>query len=229
MKDTEFIELLNLYVDHEIGVEDAKRLEAEVRRSPERFRTYREYCQMQKACAVLSAQHVGAASDGKAVAFEPASRTRGFGVYASGVCAAAACVALAVVLSKGDGSLTSAPQKSDTTSVATVRIEVPSAARALLRDVPSMVSLSPRSLELKSVLATQPLALTSEQRGADSTTVADERFAWMNRAEFATLPRVNADTLLFEAKAAEPFDGRTFGGRRSSEWPVEKAAFQFQR
>ncbi len=229
MKDAEFIELLNLYLDHEIGAEDAKRLEAEVRRSPERYRTYREYCQMQKACVVLSAQHAGAAADGKVVAFEPASPSWGFGTYASGVCAAAACFALSVVLFKGDGSFTSAPKNLDATSIATVRIEDPAGARALMREVPTMVSLSPRNAELKSVLATQPLALTRKQRSADSATVWDERFDWMNRVEFATIPRADATTLLFEAKTAVPFDGRVFTNRRSSEWPVEKAAFQFQR
>ena len=47
MKDSEFIELLNLYLDHEISVADAARLEAEVQGSPARRRVYREYCQMQ--------------------------------------------------------------------------------------------------------------------------------------------------------------------------------------
>ena len=32
MKDSEFLELLNLYLDHEISPADAARLEAEVRR-----------------------------------------------------------------------------------------------------------------------------------------------------------------------------------------------------
>ena len=36
MKDNEFIELLNLYLDHEISQEDAARLEAEVQRNPAR-------------------------------------------------------------------------------------------------------------------------------------------------------------------------------------------------
>ena len=229
MKDAEFIELLNLYLDLEIGTEDAKRLEAEVRRSPERYRTYREYCQMQKACAFLSVQHIEMPSESRSVAFESVSRAWGFGAYASGACAVAACVALALVLFKGDGSLTIAPQKVDATSIASVRIEDPAATRALMREVPTMVSLSPRSGELRSVIATQSLALTSQPRSADSATVPDERFAWMNRVDFATIPRVNADTLLFETKAAGPGDGRVFGNRRSGEWPVEKAAFQFQR
>ena len=36
MKDPEFIELLNLYVDHEITSVDAARLEAEVAQNPAR-------------------------------------------------------------------------------------------------------------------------------------------------------------------------------------------------
>ena len=55
MNDSEFIELLNLYLDHEITPADAARLEAEVRGNPERRRTYLEYCRMQKACAILAA------------------------------------------------------------------------------------------------------------------------------------------------------------------------------
>ena len=51
MKDSEFLELLNLYLDHEITPADAARLEAEVRADPERRRTYLQYCRMQKACA----------------------------------------------------------------------------------------------------------------------------------------------------------------------------------
>ena len=34
MKDSEFIELLNLYLDHEISTADAARLEAEVQANP---------------------------------------------------------------------------------------------------------------------------------------------------------------------------------------------------
>ena len=53
MKDSTFIELLNLYVDHQISPADATRLEEEVRGNPERRRVYRQYCQIQKACTSL--------------------------------------------------------------------------------------------------------------------------------------------------------------------------------
>jgi len=56
MKDSEFLELLNLYLDHEITPADAARLEAEVRANPARRRTYQQYCRMQKACTMLAAE-----------------------------------------------------------------------------------------------------------------------------------------------------------------------------
>ena len=58
MKDSEFIELLNLYLDHEITAADAARLEAEVQASPERRRVYQQYCRMQKACTMLAKDFV---------------------------------------------------------------------------------------------------------------------------------------------------------------------------
>ena len=50
MKDREFIQLLNLYVDREITADDARRLEIEVASSPERRKVYDQYCRIQKAC-----------------------------------------------------------------------------------------------------------------------------------------------------------------------------------
>lgn len=54
MKEHEFIELLNLYLDHEITAEDAARLEAEIQLNQDRRNTYREYCRMQRACRILA-------------------------------------------------------------------------------------------------------------------------------------------------------------------------------
>src|SRR4051812_41282420 len=98
MKDSEFIELLNLYLDHEISKEDAVRLEAEVQSDPKRRRVYQDYCRMQKAC-VLIAQNpeaVPAADTRNIITFEPA-RSWNFTAYAAGLCAAAACVAFVFV------------------------------------------------------------------------------------------------------------------------------------
>ncbi len=106
MKDSEFIELLNLYLDREISAADAARLEAEVQSSPDRRRLYREYCEMQKACQILAADfRTEPAGDGKVIPFEQAAairararRHRAGNWYAAGAAvAAAACVAIVFV------------------------------------------------------------------------------------------------------------------------------------
>lgn len=74
MKEREFTELLNLYLDHEITPEAAARLEAEVQRNPARRATYRQYCQMQKACKILSAEF--AATSGSETVMQGAGRTK---------------------------------------------------------------------------------------------------------------------------------------------------------
>ncbi len=53
MKESRYIELLNLYVDHQLTPIEAAELEAEVHRNPERRRIYTQYCQMQKACSLI--------------------------------------------------------------------------------------------------------------------------------------------------------------------------------
>lgn len=105
MKESKFIELLNLYVDHQISAPDAALLEAEIQRNPERRKIYREYCQMQKACAVLaeSFRPQTQPTGGQVVEF-PQRRVRwNAATYVMGAMAAAACVALVVVNRDGSG------------------------------------------------------------------------------------------------------------------------------
>ena len=103
MKESKFIELLNLYVDHQITAADAALLETEIQRSPERRRIYRQYCQMQKACVVLAenfrteAPDAAVSAEGNVGAFAPVRRSFARGAWAAGALAAAACVALVMV------------------------------------------------------------------------------------------------------------------------------------
>lgn len=96
MKDQEFIELLNLYLDHEITAADARRLEAEIRAQPKRRELYLEYCRMQKACGILAEQFVAERAPTSVRVSPRRSFPRaawiGFGSFA----AIAACVALAL-------------------------------------------------------------------------------------------------------------------------------------
>lgn len=111
MKDSEFIALLNLYLDHEISAADAARLEAEVQNNPARRKIYRQYCQMQKGCKVLASDFVSPAeaaatpAERKVIAFNVAAaevaatrRKRAGNFYVAGTfAAAAACVAIIFV------------------------------------------------------------------------------------------------------------------------------------
>ena len=54
MTHEKFIELLNLYLDGALPPAEASALEREIHGNVERRRIYRQYCQMQRACADLS-------------------------------------------------------------------------------------------------------------------------------------------------------------------------------
>ncbi len=53
MKESRFVELLNLYVDHELTQAEAAELEAELQRNPARRETLREYRALQRGCERL--------------------------------------------------------------------------------------------------------------------------------------------------------------------------------
>lgn len=234
MKDAEFIELLNLYLDHEISPADAARLETEVQRSPERRKLYRDYCKMQKACMLLAGE---AAAEPVAIGHnvipfdQPASRSWGVTAYAIGLCAAAACVALALVLRTGHGSAGGAPQATDPAVLAAVQISPISAQRSGARDFPLTVSVNARASEqLQPVFAAQSLALSKQARNEAATSVsADPRFDWMHRVQVASLKGLDTDELVFDAKPTLQPDTRSYRSRRTIDGQFEKAAFQFQR
>jgi hypothetical protein len=100
MTDRKFLELLNLYLDDEISPGDAAALEQEIHSNPDRRRLYRTYCQMQRACVLLTDRY--RAQDTVEVrAFAPAARSRRFGwpALAYGLSGAvAACLLVAVVV-----------------------------------------------------------------------------------------------------------------------------------
>jgi len=53
MKESRFVELLNLYVDHELTQGEAAELDAELQRNPARRETLREYRALQRGCERL--------------------------------------------------------------------------------------------------------------------------------------------------------------------------------
>jgi len=220
MKDNEFIELLNLYLDHEISVEDAARLESEVQRNPKRYRVYREYCQMHKACALVS---LAPSVEAPAVAEFEHRSSRWINPFAVGgliAAAAAAAVAFAVL----HRTPTAGPAiNADTLAAA------PVAAPATIvpqPTAPTVATTLDRSDRPSSVLATQTLRWNSEDLTAPR--LQDVRFNWIESLELTAIPQVPSDSFRFESKMTQKETQRSFGPG-ASQSPSESNALQFQR
>jgi hypothetical protein len=204
MKDSEFIELLNLYLDHEISPDKAAQLEAEVTRDPARRQLYRQYCQMQKACVVLAGQFDAGETGPKANVFtaRPARRSQG-GLWATGLVAAAACAA--VVLFPRLRPAASAPAAP---AAANFAQSIPAAAPAA----------APAYDDFHPVFTVH--SLTAAPAG---------QFAWIQQVQMAPIAPLSATPLFLASKPALDLDNRPYGERSPGTAPEEKAAFQFQR
>ncbi len=242
MKDSEFISLLNLYLDHEITPADAARLEAEVQASPERRKVYLQYCRMQKACTVLAKdfaeKSAAAEAEGrKIVAFEPQRSAWGTGLWVAGGLAAAACVALVLVnrpgLNRSNDSMVAAAQPSMPVEAKVVVAQggltlAPAPTTAIARTVTVPVA---QRVELKPVLATRGLTLANQTAPDEQVAAVDSaKFDWIAGLQIAPLQRVQVEDLRFEARPVAPVKSPNFGGqRRTEQGAVELTAFQFQK
>jgi hypothetical protein len=144
MKEREFIELLNLYVDREITAEDALRLESAVLDDPKRREIYDQYCRMAKACTMLTADTMATAAEPIAVDFRP-HRAWGVGPFAAGLAAAAVCAAVIVTFKYRASELASLALSSPVAISAPQAVAAPAAADA----------------DMKPVFLVRPLDLTS--------------------------------------------------------------------
>ena len=254
MKDSEFIELLNLYLDHEISPADAARLEAEVQTNAARRQIYRQYCRIQKACRMAAADFQTepfAASvpvDKKVVAFDPvadgvaSSRgKRNRGVYAFGsIAALAACAALVFVGrsqqpansqsgSSASAPVAAAPATAITNPDSTFVVNKTAAPRGL-------VSVAPRP---QPMWVRDPLLLTgttqAEAVRAAAMNQANTQLAWIHAVQLAPLQQRAADDLHFAATLqSEGREGRALGNRgtapaRQGDAAEEMVTFQFSK
>jgi hypothetical protein len=230
MKDNEFIELLNLYLDHEISTADAARLEAEVQRNPARYRIYREYCVMHKGCTLLAADFATEAPT--TVAFE--TQRSGWGspfAMAAGLMAAAACVGF--VFLQQTRSSQQAPDSSQTVAQTPA---IPSTG-ASANNVASNSSANPSNLAptgvvalhgspASSTLVTHTLRLTSEEIASEP--VQDVRLTWIDSLQFSSVPQVQDDSLRFETKTMQKNNAGSFDPS-PAQGAMESNAFRFQR
>jgi hypothetical protein len=222
MNDREFIELLNLYVDHEISTEDALRLEAEVGARPERRKVYDQYCRIQKACTMLSgqlAESAAAVPEREAIEF-PAPRTWRLAPVLAGLAAAACIIAVVGLRNRGAVPVKGAPGVAAMESGASLAIPEPVVAD------PMKPVFSTR------VAGHQPdRSVTGPMFAMDSTTPQIAPLNWIGDIHMAPVFSAanNPDFLLApKPDLKAPISGEAQGGRDSQE-PLEMTAFRFQR
>ncbi|MEY4940553.1 MAG: hypothetical protein RIQ93_2288 [Verrucomicrobiota bacterium] len=231
MKDSEFIELLNLYLDQEISPADATRLEAEVLGNTARREVYQQYCRMQKGCKLLAQDFVvePAAGNRKVVEFTPAAAPRRKALVVAGALTAAAA-SLAVIF-------TSRYRVNPTNlSTAAAALAAPSAVTASVVASQNGSDKASTSRSLGpgvSRMLNSPLALGRRPETAPSLLVAGDhsgkQFEWMKTLQLPPVQRVPLEQLRFEAKSPLQSDSRTYDSGHPPQDTIEMTAFRFQR
>ena len=237
MKESKFIELLNLYVDQEISAADAAALEAEIARSAERRRVYQQYCRMSRASTLLFEQfHTQSApvcpgklaeaakqADEKVIAFPGgavAARRPAAGWYmAAGFAAIAACAGFVL--------LRPAPQPGALAEVTRDPAPAVASQPAAVKRVAPVRSESVSGGEFQPVFA---VFMTDRKASAETpaTFTADAAsLDWVQDVKLTplrltALPAVNA-----EPAPVVPADLQIL--QRNAQGEVEFTAFQFQR
>ena len=251
MKESEFIELLNLYLDHEISTADAARLEAEVQANPARRRVYQQYCRMQKACKLAAAdfqttgEPVETPADRKVVAFSPAAlsaaaerQRRMNRFYTVGtLVAAAACIAIVFVghsrqQSKVELAIGNPPPVAQIAAPAAI----PVAAVASTSTSGPARALGAESRHSPATLVKGTLFLTGHAQAeavyAAAIQEANNQLAWIEAVQITPMkPRLASDDLHFDATLRP--EGRALGQKANSnrsEAPAEEmVTYQFRR
>jgi anti-sigma factor RsiW len=224
MKDSKFIELLNLYVDNQITPADAAWLESEIQQKPERRQIYRQYCQMQKACVLLAenfrtgAPAAAVVADGGVVEFEPRPRRLARAVYTIGALAAAACVAF-VVVNRRSADLAPAAVPPATAEQTVAAVTTPAT---------PAVQVVQTKREMRPVLQPAFAGLIRDGASSDAMLTTAERanFEWMSRVQ---LDRMPSRQMWFDARPTLQTQDLMFRSRPSSQMQAENAAFRFQR
>ena len=222
MNDREFIELLNLYVDHEISAGDALRLEHEVATDPKRRDVYDQYCRMQKACSMLSEELLESAAGqtSPVVAAFARPRTWGYGTLAAGLAAACAVAVLSVrYFDSGPAGAPGAHGRAAPAALASAPLAI-AGAQAPMKPV-FFTRLAP---DPASPRAERALFTSSDEpvRAAELNWIGDIHMAPVYPAgasDFLLNPRTD---LKSSAINETPDD-------RDNPLPAEMAAFRFQR
>ncbi len=228
MKESRFIELINLYIDRQIGPEEAAELEAEIARSPAHRRTYLQYCRMHRACTLLFEDfHAPATAltqalsqaEGKVTAF-PARGYRLARVALGTGLAAAACVAFILVNHPAQKTILPLAEKPGVTEVAQVSVPPESFHMAVVTPVV-------RPVEFQTVFAAHKISLASNRGASDAQRAA---FDWMRQIDLSPMSTVSNSENVFESQPEIPSSELRFQRERKQDQPAaEMTAFEFQR
>lgn len=227
MTHHKFIELLNLYLDHEISMEDAAALEAEVQRDRRRMAIYRQYCQMQRGCVKLAAAFAAdPARQGKANPFAR-SQHRALSGWMYGAAAVAACAVFGLVMLfrqpelAAGGNLIVA-DRADQQAMAVHQTT------ALAPGAYALGELSQARPELHAVYTPTLVGFNAgtARPTAFYATSTGDRFDWMDDVKLAPM---ESDKLSFRVRPVIAGGERTYRSQRPIEGKIEMTAFQFQR
>ena len=237
MKETRFIELLNLYVDQQLSGLEAAELEAEIQSNPARHRTYREYCRMQKGCAQLFEYERSAApasaklsralteADRKILAFPvaPSRRVlaRGYGFAAL---AAAACVAFVVMRQPKPPASATVTSIGSTEHAPTV---VATPATVVAMDMGSKPGFSAALAE--PAFRTLTVSSTDGVFFNERASPAAASLVWMQDVQLKPIRKVSSDEFLFRKSSPKDADEAVLPVYNSEDSTEESAAFTFTK
>lgn len=240
MKESRFIELVNLCVDHELTSADAAELEGELQRTPARRAVLREYRALQRGCELLAdADRSLAPRTAEAVRALRHRRTddgassRGwFGGWSWAAGATAAAVVAVVAVLKLD-RLNPQPNAAGVV-VAVAESALPtvaggaSAARLEMLDV--AVPAAPTATKGLRMRSLWMPASAERASAAGLVAVASSDLSWMDDVRLPAVRSPRPEDLLFReravpVRAVEPMPP----SQRPLQATLEMTAFQFQR
>ena len=239
MKESKFVELLNLYIDQEISPAEAELLEEEIQRDPARRRVYLQYCRMHRASTMLFesfrsenmpagsqlAEAARAATD-KVVAFPSlAPRRSSRWIYAAGLVAAAACVAFVLVRR----SAVDQPRLDDGTRL-TQTVATPARSVTAQPAAVTPATLAPMARrEFTPVFVAR--SLTAPETPNAATLLATNRttLEWMQRIQLSPVQNLALENLVFETQPTLQQDQRTYRSTLPVQGNMDKVSFEFQR
>ncbi len=232
MKDSRFIELLNLYIDRQITAAETAELEAEIQRQPKRQAIYRQYCQIHTATKVVYESFRTVAAEqpvpaggprGVVERFETRRRRTAWAYYGGGA-AVAACLALVFLRPGQENSAASgSPVLAAVTPPAIAVNENPVApAESASRAEPGLVSL-------RNSATTNPdyAAMLTALREQD-----EERAFYTERLHIDRIQPLFNDDMFDSKRALTAQEARIFRSQptpTSAQQQAESAAFQFIR